>query len=89
MFAVSYKGCYVDNIDRDFDDERIDSQNQSVTFCAGQCAIKGKDHKPSDYAILYCVRKENDLRNLQVRGACRCLYSQISYAEIRRECVAA
>ena len=89
MFAVSYKGCYVDNIDRDFDDERIDSQNQSVTFCAGQCAIKGKGHKPSDYAILYCVRKENDLRNLQVRGACGCLYSQKSYAEIRRECAAA
>ena len=76
MFAVRYKGCYVDKIDRDFDDFRIDSQNLSVTFCAGQCAIKGKGHKPSDYAILYCVRKENDLRNLQVRGACGCLYSQ-------------
>ena len=58
MFAVSYKGCYVDNIDRDFDDERIDSQNLSVTFCAGQCAIKGKCPKPVR------VRKENDLCNL-------------------------
>ena len=58
MFAVRYKGCYVDKIDRDFDDFRIDSQNLSVTFCAGQCAIKGKCHKPIR------VRKENNLYNL-------------------------